>query len=71
MGILRAKVKQLLLNVCTKSEDYEPARDIFKATMTKVKQNLSQSNECKYSEMQTIFDLSKQTYLKLITDHSD
>ena len=37
---LRAKVKQLLLDICFLSEDYEPARDVFKATLVKVKQNM-------------------------------
>ena len=41
-GMLRAKVKQLLLQICEMSGDYEPARDIFKSTMTKVKQNMNQ-----------------------------
>ena len=58
-GVLRAKVKLLLLMICEKSQDYEPARDIFKTTMTKVKQNLHTSNECRYNEMKQVFDLSK------------
>jgi len=70
-GILRAKVKQILLQVCEKSDDYEPARDIFKHTMTKVKQNLTPTNDCKFTEMHAVFELSKQTYLNLITEHAD
>lgn len=58
-GVIRAKVKLLLLSVCEKNEDYEPARDIFKTSMTKVKQNLNQNNECKYAEISAVFELSK------------
>lgn len=70
-GMLRANVKQLLLKISEMSGDYEPARDIFKSTMTKVKQNMNQQNQCKYRELQTVFDQSKQVYFSLITRHAE
>lgn len=39
--------------------------------MIKVKQNVSAEGGCIYSELQTIFDLSKTTYLNLITEFAD
>ena len=54
-SILRARVKQLMLNMCECSEEYEPARDLFKVTMAKVKQNLTYTNEFKYSEHENMF----------------
>ena len=39
--------------------------------MVKVKQNLSSEGGCMYTELQAVFDLSKTTYLDLITNHAD
>ena len=57
--------------ICERADDYEPARDLFKAAMVKVKQNLTPKNECKYTEMMAVFNLSKQIYLNLIVEHAD
>lgn len=69
--MLRARVKQLMLHMCEKSQEYEPTRDLFRATMVKVKQNLTQGNEFKYSEMHTMLELSKDVYLRLINTNVD
>ena len=72
-GILRAQVKHLQLEICKRSIEYEPIREISRKASSAFKQSLSPQAhgdvKSTSTEVQAVFMLSKDAFVTLLIQH--